>query len=150
MSTCTGLTVDIFAIDHYVLPFLLFSIYHWLLVPPLPPPSNQEIIHMMGIVSKPSDLMRESYAWCFKDAEKIDFWKCSIFSQDPPTPCMWWNYLNPAYNSLWCVTTTRKEKLQHYSDAKTAKTKRMHNIFFHDGKIGVTGERDRHAVHKRS
>ena len=97
---------------------------------------------MTWILSKPSDFMRESYAWCFKDAEKIDFWKCSIFSHDPPTPCMWWKYLNPAYNSLWWLTTTCEEVLQHYSDAKAVKTKRRLDIFFYASKMGVTREKE--------
>ena len=70
---------------------------------------------MTRILCKPSDFMFQSYAWCFKDSEKIDFWKCENFSQSPPTPCMWWNCVSQLHNSLWCLTTSCEEVLQRYS-----------------------------------
>ena len=91
---------------------------------------------MTRILSKPLDLMHESYAWCFKDAEKIGFQKSAKNSQSPPTPSMWWRGFKQLYISLWCLTTTREEVLQCYSDVKTVETKCMH-IFFYASRIGV-------------
>ena len=78
----------------------------------------QWIVHMTRILSKPSDFMLESYAWCFKDAEKIGFGKSAKNSQSPPTPCMWWRGFKQLYISLWSLTTTCEEVLQHYSDTQ--------------------------------
>ena len=34
------------------------------------------------------------------------------------------------YISLWCLKATRKEVFKYYDNAKTVKTKRMHNTFY--------------------
>ena len=72
----------------------------------IPSLSHPLIVHMARILSKPFEISIESYSWCFKDAKKIIFWKCANFSQSPPTPCVWWKYLNRLYISLWYLTTT--------------------------------------------
>ena len=69
-------------------------------------PLYPSIVQMTRKKRKASDFMLESNAWCFKDAEKIDFQKSAIFSQSPPAPCVWWKSLNQLYISLWYLTTT--------------------------------------------
>ena len=44
---------------------------------------------------------------------------------------------------MWCLAITGEEVLKHYSVAKTVKTKSMHDIFFYEGRRGVTREKER-------
>ena len=97
-------------------------------------PGATTIVHMTRIPSKPLNFMRESHAWGFKDAEKTCFWKCENWSQNPPTPCMWWKYLNQVDNSLWCLTTF-EEMFQQYSNAQIVRASCRHNISLHASKV---------------